>query len=190
MKKKIQVILGSTRQGRFGEQPANFIMEELKNYPEIEAELIDLRDWPLPFFDEKTPTSSNGGNYVNELGKKWADKIGEADGYIWVTPEYNHSTSAVLKNAIDWIYKEWNHKPVAFISYGSAAGGARAVEHLRNIAVELQMAPTRTAIHLSSYYHNLDENGKYKFDSFKDTAKALIEQLSWWTDALKTAREK
>ncbi len=143
----IHVIIGSTRQNRFSEKPARYILDELKKKEDVQAELIDLRDWPLPFYDEPISPAINKGNYSNELGKKWAAKVGEADGYIMVTPEYNHGYSAVLKNALDWVFPEWNGKPVGFVSYGNA-GGARAIEQLRQVVIELQMVPIRSAIHI------------------------------------------
>lgn len=144
---KIHVIIGSTRQNRFSEKPAQYIFDELKKKEDIQAELIDLRDWPLPFFDEPMSPGMLKGNYSNDLVKKWAAKIGEADGYIMVTPEYNHGYPAVLKNAIDWLFTEWKNKPVGFVSYGNA-GGARSVEQLRQVVIELQMLPIRNAIHI------------------------------------------
>jgi len=144
---KIQIIIGSTRQNRFSEKPANYLFEELKKREDIQAEFLDLRDWPLPFYDEPISVGANKGIYSNPLGKQWANKIGEADGYIMVTPEYNHGYSAVLKNALDWVYREWNKKPVGFVSYGNA-GGARAIEQLRQVAVELKMVPMFNSIHV------------------------------------------
>jgi NAD(P)H-dependent FMN reductase len=144
---KIQIIVGSTRQNRFSEKPANYLFEELKKREDVQAELIDLRDWPLPFFDEPMGPSGNKGNYVNPLGKQWANKIGEADGYIMITPEYNHGYSAVLKNAIDWVGPEWFKKPVGFVSYGSTLG-SRAIEQLRQVVIELRMVPIFSSIHI------------------------------------------
>ena len=144
---KIQILIGSTRQNRFSEKPANYLFEELKKREDTQAELIDLRDWPLPFYDEPIPPSGNKGNYVNPLGKQWANKIGEADGYIMVTPEYNHGYPAVLKNAIDWVGPEWHKKPVGFVSYGSALG-SRAIEQLRQVVIELRMVPIFSSVHI------------------------------------------
>ena len=144
---KIHIIIGSTRQNRFSEKIAPYIFGQLKKEEGVEAELVDLRDWPLPFFDEPMSPNMAKGNYVNPLGRKWADKIKEADGYIIVTPEYNHGYPAVLKNALDWVFYEWAHKPVGFVSYGSVSG-ARSVEQLRQVVIELQMHPIRNAIHL------------------------------------------
>jgi NAD(P)H-dependent FMN reductase len=144
---RIQVIIGSTRPKRFSEKPARYIFDELSKRQDVVCELVDLRDWPLPFYDEPISPASNKGNYANELGKKWAAKVGEADGYIIVTPEYNHGYPAVLKNAIDWVFPEWNGKPVGFVGYGNV-GGARAIEQLRQVVIELQMVPIRNAIHI------------------------------------------
>lgn len=190
---KIQVIMGSTRQGRFVEQPARWIFEKLKKREDVDAELIDLRDWPLPFFDEPVSPGTMimlKKDYVNELGKKWAMKIGEADGYLIVTPEYNHGYPAVLKNAIDYVYNEWNNKPVGFLSYGGSAGGTRSVQQLRQVAIELQMMPIRNGVHIPMYWTQLDEKGNLKTDSYNDNAENLLNQLILWTKSLKTIREK
>ncbi|PIR57717.1 MAG: nadph-dependent fmn reductase, partial [Parcubacteria group bacterium CG10_big_fil_rev_8_21_14_0_10_38_31] len=144
---KIKVIVGSTRQSRFSEKPAGWVLEELKKREGIEAELLDLRDFPMPFFDEAVSPAMKQGPYQNEVVKKWTGKIAEADGFIIVTPEYNHGYPAVLKNALDYVYAEWNRKAVGFVSYGSVSG-ARSVEQLRQVSIELQMAPIRSAIHL------------------------------------------
>lgn len=182
--------MGSTRQNRFSEKPALWIFEETKKREGVEVELIDLRDWTLPFFDDAESPSGNKGIYKNELVSKWAKKIGEADAFIVVTPEYNHGYPAVLKNAMDHVYLEWNKKPIGFVSYGSV-GGARAIEQLRQVSIELQMAPIRNAIHIPSFWTLRDEAGNLKpgaFDSLKGTADNFLEQLLWWGDALKTAR--
>lgn len=187
---KIQVILGSTRQGRFGEQPAKWITEELQKQKDIEVELIDLRDWPLPFFNESVSPAYNQGKYENELAAKWAKKIGEGDGYIFVTPEYNHGYSAVLKNAIDYVSKEWNQKPAAFVSYGGIAGGTRAVQQLRLVVLELQMTPIRQGVHIPLYWDHLDEKGQLKTDEYQYQVDLMIPQLVWYTKLFKKAREE
>ncbi|MBU6415482.1 NAD(P)H-dependent oxidoreductase [Patescibacteria group bacterium] len=190
---KIKIILGSTRPNRFSDKPGNWIFEAAKKKDDVEAELLDLRDYPLPFFDESTsPARIKDGAYPNEIARKWAAKIREADAFIIVTPEYNHGASGVLKNALDYIYTEWNNKPVGFVAYGGV-GGARAVEQLREVAVELQMAPIRNAIHIPQHWNLLDENGKLKtgaLDPFKKSADTFLGQLLWWAKALKTAREQ
>lgn len=189
---KIQVIMGSTRQGRFVEQPAKWILEKLKQKEGVEAELIDLREWPLPFYDEPVSPSMMEvmkKDYVNELAKKWANKVGEADGYIMVVPEYNHGYSAVLKNAIDYVYKEWNNKPVSFVSYGGVSAGMRSVQQLRQVLLELQMVSLRNGVHIPMYWTQLDEKGMLKTDPYNDNAEGLLNQLISWAKSLKTIRE-
>ncbi|MEK6875649.1 MAG: NAD(P)H-dependent oxidoreductase [Nanoarchaeota archaeon] len=190
---KILIIIGSTRKNRFSEKPANWIFEEAKKRKEFEVELIDLRDYPLPFFDEPVSPSFAKEPFLNEDVKKLSKKINEADGFIVVTPEYNHGYPAVLKNMFDYIYREWNKKSIGFISYGSV-GGARSVEQLRQVAIELQMAPIRQSIHIPTQLFfdimmgkNNDEN---PFDSLKPQADSFFDQLIWWTKVLKDAREQ
>ena len=138
----ISVIIGSTRQGRFSEKPAQWILQQLRKREGMEAQLLDLRDFPMPFFDQPMPPAMPGRPpYEHEVVKRWTAQIAASDGFVFVTPEYNYGTSAVLKNAIDWVYPEWNRKAAAFVSYGSAMG-ARAVQQLRETAIELQMAPS------------------------------------------------
>src|SRR5947207_4166132 len=139
-------VFGRTRPYRNGEQVAKWVFDVASRRYDAEFELVDLRDYPLPHLDEPLPPSL--GQYQNEHTKQWADKIASFDGFVIVTPEYNHGTSGVLKNAIDYLYAEWNNKAVGFVSYGSA-GGARAVEHLRLVAGELQMADVRQQVALS-----------------------------------------
>ena len=189
---KIQIILGSTRQNRFGDKPARWIYKEAKKRKEIETEFLDLRDYPLEFYDEPVPPTMLNGNYSDEMAKRWVKKVGEADAYIIVAPEYNHGYPAVLKNALDYPYSEWNNKPVGFISYGGV-GGARSIQQLRQVAIQLQMAPIRNSIHIPSFWKMLDENGKLKpgaFNSLKESADGFFDQLIWWAKALKKARGK
>ncbi|KKW12939.1 MAG: NADPH-dependent FMN reductase [Candidatus Gottesmanbacteria bacterium GW2011_GWB1_49_7] len=124
------------------EKVAPWVLAEAKKHTEAEFELIDLRDWPLPFYNE--PTSVTGlTKYSIPLAEKWSEKIRQGDGFLIVTPEYNHGYSAVLKNALDYLYTEWHRKPVAFVSYGGPVGGSRAVEQLRLVSIELKMVPVR-----------------------------------------------
>jgi NAD(P)H-dependent FMN reductase len=183
---KIKVILGSTRQQRFGEQPAKWIFEKAK-VKGFDIELLDLRDYPMQFFDEPISPSMSKEPYTNPIVAKWTAKISEADGFIMTVAEYNHGYAAVLKNAIDYVGKEWNKKPVAFIGYGSV-GGARAIEQLREVAVETQMMPIRNSVHMTNFWGMLDANGAMNFSSFEGAGDALLDQLTWWANALKTAR--
>lgn len=126
----ISVIVGSTRQGRFSEKPARWIFDQLQKREGIEARLLDLRDFPMPFFDQAvSPGRPGRAPYENEVVNRWTAEIAASDGFVFVTPEYNYGPAAVLKNAIDWVYPEWNRKAVAFVSYGSAAG-ARSVQQM------------------------------------------------------------
>jgi NAD(P)H-dependent FMN reductase len=189
----ISVIIGSTRQGRFSEKPAQWILQQLRKRDTIEARLLDLRDFPMPFFDQPTPPAMPDRQpYEHEVVKKWTAQIGASDGLVFVTPEYNYGPSAVLKNAIDWVYPEWNRKAAAFVSYGSAMG-ARAVQQLRETAIEIQMAPVRSSVHIPvatlwAHFQGGDvEKGLAELDK---QANVMIEDLLWWTAALEAARER
>jgi NAD(P)H-dependent FMN reductase len=186
---RIGIIIGSTREGRFGEKPAHWIHEIAKQRTDLAFELIDLRDHPLPFFNE--PISPAWAPVKNEAAQRWAARLATLDGLIVVTPEYNHGPSAVLKNAFDYAYKEFGHKPIGFVGYGGV-GAARAVEHLRLVAVELQMAPVRHAVHLGMVeFLGIWQQGK-SFEDFPhlaQAAKAMLDDVAWWAKALKTARE-
>lgn len=187
---KIQIIIGSIRPNRFGEKPAQWILQEARKHEGVEFELIDLKDHPLPMFAEPTPPGRLNGNYPNELVAKWAKKVAEADGYILVTPEYNHGYPPSLKNALDHLYVEWVRKPVAFVSYGGV-GGARAVEQLRLVAIELEMAPIRHAVHvLPDVFRAANAGHVEAFEPLKANAEKMFDHLLWWTRALKTAREQ
>jgi NAD(P)H-dependent FMN reductase len=184
-KLRIAIILGSTRPGRNGKAVADWVLDRAGARAAADYELVDLADYPLPHLDEAIPASL--GQYAGEHTKAWAEKIASFDGFVFVTPEYNHSTSGVLKNAIDYLYAEWNNKAAAFVSYGGL-GGARAIEHLRAIASELQIAHVRAQLSFS--LHTDFEN----YSVFKpgpqhdDAATALFDQLEAWTGALKTVR--
>ncbi|MGH6923054.1 MAG: NADPH-dependent FMN reductase [Propylenella sp.] len=189
-KPRIGIIVGSVRQGRFADHPAKWINELAGKRSEIEVELLDLRDWPMPFFDEAT--SPAWGPSKNEVALRWQKKIASLDGFIIVTSEYNRGPPASLKNALDYAYTEWNKKPVAFVAYGGV-GGARAVEQLRLTAIELQMAPIRVAVHIQiPVYLAVLKEGKSlnDFEPVVQSAKDMLDQFIWWTNALKTAREK
>jgi NAD(P)H-dependent FMN reductase len=146
---KIQIIVGTTRQGRFSEKAASYMLQEAKAR-NLDVELVDLRDYPMPFYDEPVSPKMfemTKHEYSNEVVKKWLAKVAEADGYIIVTAEYNHGYPAVLKNALDFGLKEWQKKSVGFVSYG-VNGGTRSIEQLRQVVVELGMVQTQTAIHI------------------------------------------
>lgn len=188
-KPKIAVIISTTREVRFGDKPAKWIAELAEARGDLDVEIVDLRDFPLPFFDE---VASNAWvPSVNEVAQRWQKKVAEFDGYIFVVAEYNRSISGVLKNALDYAYPEWAKKPAAYVGYGSV-GGARAVEHLRLINVELQMAPVRAGVHIQGAdFMAVWKEGKdiRELAYLQPNAQDMLEQLSWWTKALKAARE-
>lgn len=190
-KPKISIILSSIREGRAGQNVADWIMSELSNHHEAEFELVDLKNHPLPMFDSAGfPSMVQNGNYENEEVKKWAKKIGQADGFIMIVPEYNHGYSSALKNAIDWIYGEWNNKAVGFVSYGSIAGGSRAVEQLRQVAAELQLADVRAAVHIPNIWAAFNDEGKLNDPSVGAPLEAMVQQVTDWSKALQATRVK
>lgn len=184
---KIKVIVGSTREKRFSEKPAHWIFNEVTKQEGITPELLDLRDYPMPFYDEPTSASSRQGPSPHPEIEHFRAKIAEADGFIVVTPEYNHGYPAVLKNAFDVLYFEWNRKAITFVSYGTV-GGARGVEQLRQVAIELQMAPIRHAVYIPQFWTRIDDKGNFKSDDLDESKNKMIEDLLWWTRALKSAR--
>ncbi len=188
----IKVIAGSTREGRFSDKAAAWIAAEIKKQEGVAVEVLDLRDYDMPFFNEPVSPSFKQEPYKNEAVARFTAKITQGDAFIIVTPEYNHGTSGVLKNALDWVYQEWNNKPVAFVSYGGA-GGARAIEQLRLNAIELQMAPIRNSVYIpgEQYFPVLfgKTEAKNLFASQSEKAEAMITQLLWWARALKNVRE-
>ncbi len=185
-KLKIAVIVGSVREVRVSLPVARWVCASARGVDGLDAELVDLAEWALPMF--ALARSPAMGDYKDPLQIRWAAKIGEADGYILVSPEYNHGPSAVLKNALDYLYEEWNRKPVAFVSFGNV-GGARAIEQLREVTVELRMAPLGEAVHLFAVRDKL-KDGKFEADDkAKKQLTELFESLKWWGKALKAARE-
>jgi NAD(P)H-dependent FMN reductase len=182
---KLAIILGSTRPGRNGKAVADWVLTKAKERTNADYELIDLIDYPLPHLDEPIPAVR--GAYAGEHTKAWAAKIREFDGYVFVTPEYNHSTSGVLKNAIDYLYAEWNNKAAAFVSYG-ALGGARAIEHLRAISSELQIAHVRQQLSFSLLTDFENFSVFQPAAHHDDAAVVLFSQLESWAGALKAIR--
>lgn len=189
---KLKIILGSTRDGRQGEKFAHWVMEQLKDHEIFSSELLDLRFYQLPYYEDALPAVMLKQPYMPEVRARWADKIAEGDAFLIITPEYNHGYPAVLKSALDTIYHEWNNKPVAFISYGGGANGSRAVEQLRQVVIELQMAPIRESVHIGLFTGEdvFTQSGEMASISNNGKLSKLFEQLSWWANALKIARAK
>ena len=188
----ISVIAGSTRDGRFSEKPAKWIFDHLNNRIGVHARLLDLRDFPMPFFDQSvTPATPGRPAFKHQAVRRWTDAIAQSDGFVFVTPEYNYGPPAVLKNALDWVYAEWQRKAVCFVSWGNA-GGTRAVQQLRQNVIELQLAPIRSSVHipvstLMAHFQGGDvDAGLAELDA--PAAQPMIDDLLWWTSALKAAR--
>ena len=188
MKPKIAIIIGTTRATRFGEKPARHVYEIAAARTDMSAELIDLREYPMPFFDEVA--SNMWAPSKNEVAQRWQKKVAEFDGYIFVTAEYNRGVPAVLKNALDYAYPEWNRKAAAYVGYGSV-GAARSIESLRLIGVELQMAPTRTGVHIQGGdFMAVWQGGKdiKELTYLEKNSKDMLDELHWWASALMVAR--
>jgi NAD(P)H-dependent FMN reductase len=184
---RIAIILGSTRPGRKGEAVAKWAYEIAKGRSDADFELVDIKDFNLPLLDEPIPPSR--GQYAHEHTKKWAAKIASFDAFIFVTPEYNHGTSGALKNAIDFLYAEWVNKAAGFIGYGSALG-ARAVESLRLVMGELQVADVRAQVGLSLYTDFENFTVFKPAPAHEKSVHAVIDQVIAWGTALKALREK
>jgi NAD(P)H-dependent FMN reductase len=187
-KPKISIVIGTTREGRFGEEPARWILGIASRRTGLDIEIADLRDYPLPLFDEAAGPAHAPPK--KEVALRWGEKMAGFDGYLFVTAEYNHGVPGVLKNALDHVYPECNRKPAAFVGYGGV-GGARAVEQLRLVCIELQMAPTRTAVHIGMepFLGVRREDKKLSdLDFLNKSAAAMLDELAWWTRTLKAGR--
>lgn len=182
---KIAIVTGSTRPGRLNEAVARWVYRLSQERRDAEFELVDIADYHLPLLDEPLPPSR--GQYSHEHTRAWAAKIASFDAFVFVTPEYNHSTSGALKNAIDYLYREWNNKAAGFVSYGSA-GGARAVEQLRLIMAELMVATIRAQVMLS-LFTDFESFTLFKPDPRHEAeVHTLLDQLVSWGSALRTVR--
>ncbi|MGC4025317.1 MAG: NAD(P)H-dependent oxidoreductase [Mesorhizobium sp.] len=192
-KPKIAIIIGSTRDTRFADKPAQWVFEQAKKRDDLDFELVDLRDFDLPLFNEAA--SNLWMPSKDERAVKWQNKIGEFDGYLFIVAEYNRSITGALKNALDQCYKEWLHKPMGAVAYGSV-GGARALEHLRLISIELQMVPVRNAVHIGgSEFMKVSPLGANEPMSAIESVllpslKNTLDDLAWWGKATKAARGK
>lgn len=190
-KPTIAVIIGSTRPARFADKPAQWILKQAKARQDMDVELVDLRDHPMPFFDELSTNL-----YVpsqNPDAIRWQKTVAKYDGFIFVVPEYNHSLPGVLKNALDQAYNEWNRKPFTAVGYGGV-GAARSIEHLRGVGIQLQMVSTTAAVHIGGG----DFMAVSPFGSNKPIedieanllpyATSALDELVWWAKATMAAK--
>lgn len=184
---KVAIILGSTRPGRNGEAVGQWIHEIAKKRSDADFEFVDIKDFNLPLLDEPIPPSM--GQYTKEHTKTWSAKIDSFDAYVFVTAEYNHGIPGALKNAIDFLFREWNNKVAGFVSYGSA-GGVRAVEQLRLVMAELKVATVRSQVQLS-LFTDFENFTKFKPAPFQEKAvNTMVDEVVAWGGALKTLRTK
>lgn len=188
-KPHIGIIISTTREGRFGERAARWVSQLAAGRSDITTEIVDLRDYPLPFFE--SVASPRFVPIDTPEARKWSNKLAELDGYVFVTAEYNHSISGVLKNALDFVFAEQARKPAAFVGYG-AVGGARAVEHLRHIVVELSMVPLNRAVHINMEpFLGMMRDGKdfADYPYLAPTVDTMLEELAWYAQTLKAGRQ-
>lgn len=192
-KPRIAIIIGSTRDSRFADKPAQWLFDQARGRSDWEVELLDLRDFDLPMFNEKT--SNLWAPSADPRAVAWQDKLATFDAFIFVAAEYNRSITGALKNALDQAYKEWVRKPAAVLAYG-ATGGARAAEHLRTIAIELQMVPIRHGVHIlgADFFKVHPMGGNAPISEIEahilPATQGMFEDLDWWTRATMTARRE
>jgi NAD(P)H-dependent FMN reductase len=182
----IQIIIGSVREGRKAKPVGDWVYGQTATRKDCTVELVDLKEWNLPMFHFAKPPILGG--YEDALQQRWADKIAQADGFLFVSPEYNHGYSSALKNALDYLYAEWTRKPASFVTYGSVAG-ARGIEQLRLVLVELRMAPLRDAVHVANIPNKLTNNVFTGDATDVKQLSAAMEDLLWWSHALSQARK-
>ncbi len=177
---KLMVLWGSSREGRQGGVVADWVKRHAAADSRLEVDFVDLKEVNLPFFNEPLSPFSMAAasqDYTHPEGKAWAERVGRAEAVLIVTPEYNHGPSAVLKNALDWVGPEWVDKPVAFVSYGGASGGARVVEMLRSITIELGLIQVANPIHFVFFKEAFDEQGEPKYQGTSNALTKMFDEL-------------
>lgn len=188
---RLGVILSTVREGRRGDAFARWIHGLVSERQDATGELLDLKEWALPHYALHDPPVVAEKSYApGTLSRRWADTVASLDGFVVVTPEYNHGYPSALKAALDHVYAPWNHKPIAFVSYGGGASGARSVEQLRLVAIELRMAPVRDEVNVRLVGYAADERGFPKDPWYAKKAAAMLDDLVWWARVLKEGREK
>jgi NAD(P)H-dependent FMN reductase len=184
---QLKIIIASTRPGRKGVSVAAWIEEIARRHPSFEVTMLDLLEINLPFFDE--PHHPRIRRYEHEHTKRWSETIASADAFIIVTPEYNYGYTAPLKNALDYLYLEWNYKPVAFVSYGGIAAGTRCVQMLKQVVTAQKMVPLAESVNIPFFTTHIDEQGHFNGnDSLEKSAAEMLNELAKWSGALKPMR--
>jgi NAD(P)H-dependent FMN reductase len=189
---KVGMIVGSTRPNRFADVPVRWLLEGASARPDLRLTVLDLRDYRLPFFNEPASPAYTGGVYTEPEAEAWRKQIGEFDAFVATVAEYNHGPTAVLKNAFDSAYLEWQRKPIAFVGYGGV-GAARAIETLRGVVIELQMVPIKQEVNIAMEpYLGIVRDGRSlnDYDYLVQGREAMFDQLVWWGEALKAGRQR
>jgi NAD(P)H-dependent FMN reductase len=189
---KVGMIVGSTRPNRFADIPVRWLLEGASARPDLRLTVLDLRDYRLPFFNEPASPAYTGGVYTEPEAEAWRKQIGEFDAFVATVAEYNHGPTAVLKNAFDSAYLEWQRKPIAFVGYGGV-GAARAIETLRGVVIELQMVPIKQEVNIAMEpYLGIVRDGRSlnDYDYLVQGREAMFDQLVWWGEALKAGRQR
>lgn len=188
MKEKLMVVICSTRPGRKGPPLGHWFLDVARAQGAFDVDLVDLAEENLPLFDE--PNHPSQQKYEHAHTKSWSRKVAPADAFVFVTPEYNYTTPPSLLNALDYLYKEWNYKPAAFVSYGGMSGGIRSVEITKHVLTTLKMVPIVESVAVPSFTQYIDESGKFNAtDAQAKAAESLLVELSRWAKALKPMRK-
>lgn len=174
---KIMVMNGSVREGRRADKVQAWVASVLGQNPELELDVVDLKEVDLPFFNEAVTPDMAKGQFKNPKGTAWAQRVAAADAFVIITPEYNHGPSAVLKNAIDWVYDGWLNKVVGFVSYGGLVGGARAVEQLKQNALHVKLYPISSNVHIPRIGEAFDDSGKPVNERLEESLKNMLDEL-------------
>jgi len=184
----LQVIIGSTRPGRIGPSIANWVAEQAENHGGFQVEIVDLAEVGLPLYDE--PNHPRLGEYVHEHTKRWSEIVRRGDAFVMVCPEYNHGINAALKNALDFLYHEWQRKAVGFVSYGGVSAGTRAVQQLKQVATALRMVPIVESVYLPFPQAHFSESGEFQpGEATELAATAMLDETQAWTEATAAMRK-
>jgi NAD(P)H-dependent FMN reductase len=189
---KVGMIVGSTRPNRFADTPLQWMVEGASTRPDLQLTVLDLRDFRLPFFNEPASPAYTGGVYTQPEAEAWRKRVSELDAFVATVAEYNHGPTAVLKNAFDSAFLEWQRKPIAFVGYGGV-GAARAIETLRGVVIELQMAPIKQEVNIAMEpYLGIVQGGRSlnDYDYLVQSREVMFDHLLWWGEALKVARQR
>ncbi len=184
---KLMIINGSVREGRKSDTVQNWALPILQNDPSLELDIVDLKEVDLPFFNEAITPDAAKGQFINPKGTAWAKRVSDADAFIFITAEYNHGPTAVLKNALDWVYDGWANKPVGFISYGGLAGGTRAVQQLKQNVLDVKLYPALANVHIPGIWSAFDENGKPNQPDLDERLTKLVAELKDLQNRLKSS---